>query len=266
MFELCTPRIKTVVRHQHERLVLHGARDLRTLQELDPATEAMRYGWDIARTFGNLRTLPEVVAAARSLDPLQQEGFVVRDSRFRWRVKIKSPQYVALMHLNGGGGGSASKQTVTQRHLLQIVIANEADEFMSYFPELTELYARVKAAYDRFIELFQSQQQTAEQLTKKQAALLQRLRERSSASGALEMNARELLATHSNADELYDLVKPFIAENVASMTMTTTASSPISNKRLSAKETKDARRRALVAGADTAAVDVVNSKHEEERQ
>lgn len=68
---------------------------------------------------------------------------MVRDAAFR-RVKVKAPAYVALAHLHSKGGGSAFAPTahaspgplkLNVTLMLQIVRANESDEFLCHFPQ-----------------------------------------------------------------------------------------------------------------------------------
>lgn len=128
MFELMTPFNRVVVQHQKPRIALHGVRDLDTLQEKDPSDFAF-YGWEIVQQY-NLKTLEDVFNACKELDPIKNEGFVVVD-KFYNRVKVKSPAYVALSHMKDG---------FSQRRMLQLCLANESQEFLSYFPEYQELY------------------------------------------------------------------------------------------------------------------------------
>lgn len=137
MFELMTPHNRIVCRHSSPRIVLHGARGLDTLAEHDPEDFAVRYGWELAKSFP-LATIDDCLAAAQQIDPMDGEGYVVRDADFN-RIKVKSPQYVALAHLKDG---------FSARRLLEIVRANESSEFLAHFPEWTEQYNRVRDAFD----------------------------------------------------------------------------------------------------------------------
>jgi hypothetical protein len=137
MFELMTPHNRIVCRHAESRVVLLGARDMDTLLEMEPEPVAARYGWDCARSFP-LRTAEECLAAACAIDPMEGEGYVVRDAAFR-RVKVKSPRYVALAHLKEGLSG---------RRMLEVVRANEAAELLSHFPELRAFHDKVRAPFD----------------------------------------------------------------------------------------------------------------------
>ena len=57
----------------------------------------------------------------------------------RGRIKIKSPQYVAIAHLRSG---------FSSRRMLEIVATNEGEEFLNYYPEWTDLYHHIRAKYD----------------------------------------------------------------------------------------------------------------------
>jgi hypothetical protein len=136
MFELMTPANRIIVSSDRPRIVLHGARHLPTMAELDPEPLAARYGWECVRTFP-LATVDQCLEAAKDLQPMHAEGYVVCDAAFR-RVKIKSPRYVALAHL---------KEAMTGRRLLEIVRANESEEFLAYFPEFRPAYDTVRGHY-----------------------------------------------------------------------------------------------------------------------
>jgi RNA ligase-like protein len=137
MFELMTPHNRVIVPHTESRIVLHGARDLTTFAELDPEPIAKQMGWECVRTFP-LGSIDDCLKAAEAMNPLECEGYVVRDGEFR-RIKLKCPQYVALAHM---------KESMTVRRLLEIIRSNESDEFLSYFPEFRAAYDRVRQRFD----------------------------------------------------------------------------------------------------------------------
>jgi hypothetical protein len=118
-------RNRIIVPQKEETIVLTGVRDLRTLRELKPGTIGELHGWRYARPLEK-KQLPELLEMARNLNPVEcgaralsffssesnvlcsgfstlsccfmnniSEGFVACDRHFR-RLKIKSPQYVAL--------------------------------------------------------------------------------------------------------------------------------------------------------------------------
>ena len=137
MFELMTPMNRIIVQHETPRIVLHGVRDLSTMRELAPEPIAAHFGWECVREFP-LTTIEQCIEASKLLHPMQGEGYVVRDAEFR-RLKVKSPQYVAMAH---------TKDHLTGRRLLEIVRANESDEFLTYFPEFRPAYEKVKQSFE----------------------------------------------------------------------------------------------------------------------
>jgi hypothetical protein len=114
-------------------------------------------GWNTPRRFDDLKTLDAVVAAARLLNPVIQEGFVVVDQQWR-RTKVKSASYVALHHLGGNhdrGGSSGLDDRGRYRSLVQIARNHEGDEFLAYYPQLEEEFHGVLAkmlALERMLE------------------------------------------------------------------------------------------------------------------
>eukprot|EP01114_Cavostelium_apophysatum_P010868 TRINITY_DN2500_c0_g1_i1.p1 TRINITY_DN2500_c0_g1~~TRINITY_DN2500_c0_g1_i1.p1 ORF type:complete len:1342 (-),score=368.34 TRINITY_DN2500_c0_g1_i1:71-4096(-) len=144
MFELFSPKNTIVVRPTRETIILHGVRDNLTYEEQPAQQVAEENGWEYVKTF-QFSSIESILSAARKLDPSQNEGYVLRDANFQ-RWKIKSPQYVALAHLN-----ISNSLGVNARHMLQIVKNNEGSEFLTHFPEHKILFFAVKSAYDRVV-------------------------------------------------------------------------------------------------------------------
>lgn len=141
MFELMTPYNRVVVQHAENRLVLHGTRCMETLEELCPEFASLDYSWEFVRA-RRLGTIEDIVRSAAEIDPMEGEGYVVSDAAFN-RIKVKSPQYVALAHI---------KDNLSLRRLLEIIRVNESAEFLTYFPEFEEEYYDVKGRYDMLVE------------------------------------------------------------------------------------------------------------------
>lgn len=147
MFEMLTPQHPIIVKPETDRIVLLGLRNNKSLEEEDPIPLAARIGWPAAPTFP-LSNLEAVRQAANALNPVDHEGFVIRDQSWR-RLKVKSPQYVSL-HYFSTQSGAAHKQK-NSRNVLQIIRANEGSEFLAYFPDMQETYQRLKQRYDAFL-------------------------------------------------------------------------------------------------------------------
>lgn len=139
-FELLTRYNRVVVRQKQDRVILLGARSLRDFKEKNPVVVAHENQWECAKTYP-LGTLDEVVEAAKHLAPMEHEGYVVCDTSYN-RVKVKSPAYVALAHLKDG---------FSTRRMIQLVRTGEDKEFLSYFPEYTDLYCQVKAKFEYLV-------------------------------------------------------------------------------------------------------------------
>jgi len=148
MFELMTPYNRIVVRHDRHKLVLHGVRNKLTLEEENPSIWSDEYSWQLVESYP-LQTLAEIIAIADKLDPMQSEGYIVCDTEFN-RIKVKSPQYVAISHLKTG---------FSTRRMLEIVATNEGEEFLNYYPEWTKIYQQIKAKYNNLIAEIEAQYQ-----------------------------------------------------------------------------------------------------------
>jgi hypothetical protein len=141
LFELCTKYNRVIVPHQKPRLVLHGVRCRHApYQEGYPEDEAADLGYECVKSFP-MYNFDQVVASCETANPMECEGYVVRDFGFN-RVKVKSPQYVAMAHL---------KDSMSARRLLEIIRANESQEFLAYFPEFKDEYDQIRSMYDQLV-------------------------------------------------------------------------------------------------------------------
>jgi RNA ligase len=138
MFEMVTKYNRVVVQPQGEQIVLHGVRHLPSRVEEVPQVWADRYQWQLVDTYP-LTSWEAVLTAAKELNPMESEGYIICDAQFQ-RVKVKSPQYVAIAHLRDG---------FSTRRMIEIVRTNEGSEFLNYFPEWTELYQDIQGRYQQ---------------------------------------------------------------------------------------------------------------------
>ncbi|MBL1210412.1 T4 RnlA family RNA ligase [Geminocystis sp. GBBB08] len=164
VFEMLTPYNRIVVQQNKNNLVLHGVRNIKTLQEKHPQFLAEKYGFNLVRNFP-LQNWQQIQEACENLNPLESEGYVICDyspllvdnskqNNFNYnfnRVKVKSPRYVAWAHF------SANFST---RKMLEIIVNNEGDEFLAYYPEWTKAYQETMEKYYQLIfEIEQTYQQ-----------------------------------------------------------------------------------------------------------
>ena len=140
--ELCSRFNQLVVHQATERIVLHGVRDLITLDELEPEPIAAQYGWECVKSFP-FATIEDVVAASKQLKYQEAEGYVVRDASFN-RVKIKSPEHVLHSHLRDSLSSS-------QRNIIEFIRKGESSELLAYMPALKTEHDALKAKYEALI-------------------------------------------------------------------------------------------------------------------
>jgi hypothetical protein len=137
IFEMTTPRHNLVVKHKKENLILLGARNLTTLEELNCRDVGILNDWEYIKPLDmKIDSLNGLKGVAEELDPTVCEGFVVCDSNWN-RVKVKSPNYVLLSHLMFDDENSKKNK------LLKVVQTNEGSEFLSYFPKYKEEYDKL---------------------------------------------------------------------------------------------------------------------------
>jgi len=89
----------------------------------------------------SFNSLEDCVKAAKELQ-YDSEGYVIVDKNWN-RIKIKSPAYIAAHHLRG-------EDVVTDKKLLNLILANEGNEFLTYFPEFKDAYNNL---YNRLLQL-----------------------------------------------------------------------------------------------------------------
>jgi len=136
MFEVMGPLNRIIVRHDISKIVLIGARNIKTGKELtvEDAVKLLPGNVPIVKTY-SLKTMEDINTSLPNINPLDQEGYVVLDAEFN-RVKVKAPAYVAMHHAKGN--------EVTFKKLLAIAVAGENDEWVAYFDEHKEDMAIVR--------------------------------------------------------------------------------------------------------------------------
>lgn len=128
-FELTTPYNRIVVNYPNNRVTLLAVRDLNSLQEIDPSSAMKR---DLipnmpivqAHTYTSVNELLDWVS---SLNPMEHEGVVVRDSNFN-RIKVKNAAYVAYNKVRDALGTS-------ERNCIELILAEKDDDVIPMLPE-----------------------------------------------------------------------------------------------------------------------------------
>jgi len=138
MFEL-TSQFNQIVTNQsgnNGSLTLIGVRNNVTLQELSIDTVA---NLALVRRY-SLNNIEEILHAAKTLSPDSSEGYVLVDNNFN-RIKVKSPQYVAVHAL--------VTRANLDHSLIDIIRAGELTEVLTYLPylhsRLTEIESSIKS-------------------------------------------------------------------------------------------------------------------------
>lgn len=128
MFEVVSPYSKIVISYPEIRLYWLSSRNMETLEEIpfDPS-------WKWTPKIYDLHSLSACISSAEELAS-DGEGYVVSDAQYN-RVKVKSPMYVAMHH---------TISSPTYRSILTLIKANEVDEYLGYFPELSDIVLKLQ--------------------------------------------------------------------------------------------------------------------------
>lgn len=142
IFELLTSMNQVVVPQNTSRLVLHGVRCMKSLEEIHP--ELFKDQFTIVQEFP-FSTIQDVLDTAKVLPAAESEGFILVDSAFQ-RVKIKGIEYVGLAHRQ------SKLHTFTDADVLDVVLKKEQSELLVAFPELSLRVQAMEALYKRIVD------------------------------------------------------------------------------------------------------------------
>jgi hypothetical protein len=151
IFELMRPENRVVCRYKEHRLVLHGMRSIEedfNYQEYNHdilCAEAKGNNWEVVKAV-KMNSIDEIIESCRLINPLDEEGYVVCDQINFNRVKVKSPQYLALHSMRDGFG---------PKRVLVMLRENSGDQWLEYFPEFADLYNKYKTRYDAIVGLLE---------------------------------------------------------------------------------------------------------------
>ncbi len=152
MFELCTPENRVVKRYEIPKIYLLAVRDKITGEYMPhkELEEIVRFWKSIHRVnielpklyhFNNFNEIKKALDELPQLD----EGYVLWDEKTGFRVKCKSPAYVAIHHLR-------NNQDLSPKSISYLVFANEYAEYLSVFPEDQKYFAPYIKAYNEMID------------------------------------------------------------------------------------------------------------------
>jgi hypothetical protein len=128
LFELVSPENRIVTRYSKTEAFLLAIRNKLTghyinCDDYPEFTQPEKF---------NLNNPDDIVSMVESLSNFK-EGVVCYDPTTGNRIKMKSPAYVAVHHLRGG--------EFNYKSALTLILENETDEYLTYFPEDAYLFA-----------------------------------------------------------------------------------------------------------------------------
>ena len=147
MFELVGPYNRVVIPYEEPALYFLGARNKYTGEEFNCsplAAGALDMGrFKLPKQYP-LTSVNDCVKLAETFS-WDQEGFVACDAQFN-RVKIKSPAYV-MAHF------ARNNNVINRRHLINVIITNEVEEFLCYAADYKEELERLQNLMNSFCKV-----------------------------------------------------------------------------------------------------------------
>lgn len=146
IFEYTSPKNRIVTPYTEDKMYLLGIRDNFSGRDLfstvEPIYHALKNSLNVSLPktfeFSNPEDMKEFV---NSLDGLQ-EGVVAFDLKNNLRVKVKADQYVAVHRLRGDS-------VPTPKRILGLVVTNETEEYLAYFPEERERFIPYMESFEK---------------------------------------------------------------------------------------------------------------------
>lgn len=147
-FELTTPYNRIVVQYNDCRITLLSARYLPTLSETDPAKMAIVELGKVPCVQAYTHTsIDELLNWVSSLNPMEHEGVVVRDSKYN-RIKVKNAAYVAASKIR-------ESLATSPRNCLELILLGKDDDAASFLPEeMVNNLLKIKAGFQRVIKQY----------------------------------------------------------------------------------------------------------------
>jgi len=156
IFELTSPETRVVKRYSDYRLNLIGIRERDTGFEILSKEVDWWANWlNVPRPKQySMSSFEEVMKNSKELPELDEGYVCLWDSEFvdfnsRWsntyRLKIKNPAYLAVAHMRDNGEHS-------EKRVIALVMMNEQEEYLSYFPEDRPLFQKYVNAHERLKE------------------------------------------------------------------------------------------------------------------
>lgn len=135
VFELVSPQSRVIIYYPNTRLYFLMARDNNTLEEVEIEHIS---NCPTPRTF-SFSNLNEITNFVSQFDGFEFEGVVVKDENNN-RLKVKNLNWLKLHKLHNNG-------RITDELILEMIMSGEDAEYLSYFPENTERFKKLKDFY-----------------------------------------------------------------------------------------------------------------------
>jgi len=144
-FELTTPYNRVVVFYPECHITLLAARKMSSLKEVNPTKAKI----DVIPVVQAHRfiSINELVDWVSSLNPMEHEGVVVRDSDFN-RIKVKNAAYVAYNKVRDALGTS-------ERNCMELILSEKDDDVIPMLPEeIVKNLQKIKIGLQATIKLY----------------------------------------------------------------------------------------------------------------
>jgi len=150
IFEMLTDKNPVNIKYPVNDIILHGARNIISLQELSPKIIAAEYDWNCI-PIHNIEInnkepqayFDSLLEFANSRSGTRYEGIVVCDKNFN-RIKIKSKQYTIIAYsLNS----LKNRPKESRKRLFELIVEdniNDLDELCTVLPELGAIAVEIK--------------------------------------------------------------------------------------------------------------------------
>lgn len=152
-FELTTPYNRIVVAYPNNGITLLAVRSLWTMQEVDPKDHRLQAEVPVVQAH-TYTSMDELVTWVSSLNPMEHEGVVVRDSKFN-RIKVKNAAYVAYNKVR-------DCLATSERNCLELILSEKDDDVVPFLPEeIVKNLQKIKSGVQLVIKQHDEQYQQA---------------------------------------------------------------------------------------------------------
>ncbi len=155
-FELTTPYNRIVVEYKNNGVTLLAVRGLVTLEEVSmdhPVVDLLPTSLPVVQAH-TYKSVDELVTWVSSLNPMEHEGVVVRDSNFN-RIKVKNAAYVAYNKVR-------DCLATSERNVLELILSEKDDDVVPFLPEeIVKNLQKIKTGVQLVIKQHDAQYQQA---------------------------------------------------------------------------------------------------------